>query len=704
MFSWKKNDIDGKESSKKQFHLGNRPVFLRPLSILGVNTSRQMVDGLTFFHQLIIILGFSLPVIYFFNKIKLPSIIGFLITGVLIGPFGFKLITGTEGIHLLAEIGVAFLMFTIGIEIQLSRFLKHLSEILLSGGLQILLTFLAGVVMGWILQMSVSQSVFIGFLLAHSSSALVLKILKDRDEEASPQGRISIGVILFQDMMVVPMMLLIPLLSGGEGPGAWAIIWKLAKSVAIIVLILAAARYLVPKVLERLVNMNMRDVLVIASVAVTMGIAWITESLGLSLAIGAFLAGLSLSDTDFTHQIISDIGPFRDVFLAIFFVSFGMILNLDFLFRHAYPILLTTLAIILIKTAVVFALVMLLKYSLRVALLSGVLLSQIGEFSFVLASQGFKSQIISADIYQTFIGASVLTFLVTPVLVQLTYTLWTRKNASTAAIHPRPGGEAVLRNHVIICGMGLNGRNLVRVLKDTAINYSIIDLNFQKIQKAKSKGDKNTIWGDASNVEILHRAGVETARVMVIAISDRFLTKICLSTAKKLNPHLHVIVRTKYVSDIENLLALGADDVIPEEFETSIQIFSRVLKMFHIPNSIVLAQSNIIRSKAYGVFREVRYTQEAFDQISQILAQGTIETYFIPSGSPLVGQTIRQVNLRAQSGATIINIIRNNQTVTNPPAEFVFEAADQLILFGSHNAIDQALRVLNGLKNGDASL
>jgi len=657
------------------------------------------VDGLKFFHQLIIILGFSIPVIYVFNKIKLPSIIGFLITGILIGPFGFKLIDDSAGIQFLAEIGVAFLLFTIGIEIPLSRFLKHLTEILLTGGLQILCTFLAGVIIGLVMQMSVSQSVFIGFVLAHSSSALVLKILKDRDEEASPQGRISIGVILFQDMMVVPMMLLIPFLAGGEGPGAPAIIWKLAKSIVIIVLILAAARYMIPMVLERLVLMKMRDVLVIASVVITMGIAGITESLGLSLAIGAFLAGLALSDTDFTHQIISDIGPFRDVFLSIFFVSFGMILNLDFLRSHTNYILLTSLIIILIKASIVFSLVMLMKYSLRVALLSGVLLSQIGEFSFVLASQGFKNRIISNDVYQTFIGASVLTFTVTPILVALVYYLWTRKNISAAA-HDLKSGESVpLKNHVIICGMGLNGRNLVRVLKDTAIHYAIIDLNFQKIKKAKSKGDKNTIWGDASNVEILHRAGVETARAMVIAISDRFLTKSCLSTAKKLNPHLHVIVRTKYVSDIESLLALGADDVIPEEFETSIQIFSRVLKMFHIPNSIILAQGNIIRSKAYGVFREIRYTQEAFDQISQILAQGTIETFFIPAGSPIIGRTIRDVNLRAQSGATIINIIRNNQTLTNPPAEYVFEAADQLILFGSHNAIDQALKLLSGDEN-----
>jgi len=650
---------------------------------------------------LIIILGFSIPVIYVFNKIKLPSIIGFLITGILIGPFGFKLIDDTAGIQFLAEIGVAFLLFTIGIEIQLSRFLKHLTEILLTGGLQILCTFLAGVIIGLVMQMSVSQSVFIGFILAHSSSALVLKILKDRDEEASPQGRISIGVILFQDIMVVPMMLLIPFLAGGDGPGALMIIWKLAKSIAIIVLILVAARYLIPMVLERLVTMNMRDVLVIASVVITMGIAGITESLGLSLAIGAFLAGLALSDTDFTHQIISDISPFRDVFLSIFFVSFGMILNLDFLRSHTNYILLTSLIIILIKATIVFALVMLMKYSLRVALLSGVLLSQIGEFSFVLASQGFKNQIISNDVYQTFIGASVLTFMVTPILVALVYYLWTRKNISAAAQDVKAGENSPLKNHVIICGMGLNGRNLVRVLKDTAIHYAIIDLNFQKIKKAKSKGDQNTIWGDASNVEILHRAGVDTARVLVIAISDRFLTKSCLSTAKKLNPNLHVIVRTKYVSDIESLLAMGADDVIPEEFETSIQIFSRVLKMFHIPNSIVLAQGNIIRSKAYGVFREVRYTQEAFDQISQILAQGTIETYFIPSGSPIIGQTIRDVNLRAQSGATIINIIRNNQTITNPPAEFVFEAADQLILFGSHSAIDQALKLLGGDVNGN---
>ncbi|HOX16159.1 MAG TPA: cation:proton antiporter [Smithellaceae bacterium] len=662
------------------------------------------MNGLNFFHQLIIILGFSIPVIYIFNKIKLPSIIGFLITGIIIGPFGLKLIQDIDGIQLMAEIGVAFLLFTIGIEIRLSRFLKHLSEILLTGGLQILCTFIVGMIIGLTIQLSISQSIFIGFILVHSSSALILKILKDRDDEASPQGRISIGVILFQDMMVVPMMLLIPFLARESGPDALMIAWKLVKSILIIVVILVAARYVIPRVLERLVNTNMRDVLVIASVVITMGIAGITESLGLSLAIGAFLAGLALSDTDFTHQITSNISPFRDVFLSVFFVAFGMILNLDFLRENPGYIILISLIIIGIKATIVFGLVKLLKYPLRVALLSGVLLSQIGEFSFVLASQGFKNNIISNNIYQTFIGASVLTFIVTPLLASLVYYLLARKNIFDPTQRTvKPDERVAVSNHVIICGMGLNGRNLVRVLKDTAINYVIIDLNFQKIKKSKSKGDKNTIWGDASSIEILRRANVEAARVMVIAISDRYLTKSCLSNAKAIHPNLHVIVRTKYVADIEDLLALGADDVIPEEFETSIQIFSRVLKMFHIPNSIILAQSNIIRNKSYGVFREVRYTQEAFDQISQILAQGTIETYYIGSRNPIIGRSIRDVNLKAKSGAMIINIIRNNQTITNPPSDFVLQAADQLILFGSHDAIDLGLKILGGNNHDDAS-
>jgi monovalent cation:H+ antiporter-2, CPA2 family len=681
MFFWKIFPISDKRKNKAN----------------SLQRSERPVDGLKFFHQLIIILGFSIPVIYIFNKIKIPSIIGFLITGILIGPFGLKLIDDIAGISLMADIGVAFLMFTIAVEIRLSRFLKHLSEILLTGGLQLFCTFVVGLLAGLAMQLSVSQSVLIGFLLVHSSSALILKILKDRDDESSPQGRISVGVILFQDIMVVPMMLMIPFLAAGSGPDALLILWKLFKSLLIIVVILVAGRYVIPFALERLVSMNMRDVLVIVSVVITMGIAWITESLGLSLAIGAFLAGLALSDTDFTHQIISDVSPFRDVFLSVFFVSFGMILNLDFLKAHPGPILLASLGIILIKFAVVASLVFLMKYPLRSAILCGVLLSQIGEFSFVLASQGYRSQIIAGDIYQTFIGASVLTFVITPLLASLAYGLLNRKNSSHSdSTGPLQGQRISLYNHVIICGMGLNGRNLARVLKNTAISYAMIDLNFQKIKKAKNGGDTNALWGDASNVEILRRAGVEKARVMVIAISDRFLTKNCLSNAKALNPKLHVIVRTKYLADIEELLALGADDVIPEEFETSIQIFSRVLKMFHIPNSIVLAQGNIIRNKSYGILREVRYTQEAFDQIGQILAQGTIETCYIAPGNPTIGKSIRDVNLKAETGAMIINIIRKNQTITNPPGDFVFEAEDQLILFGSHSAIDLGLKKLEG--------
>jgi CPA2 family monovalent cation:H+ antiporter-2 len=329
-------------------------------------------------------------------------------------------------------------------------------------------------------------------------------------------------------------------------------------------------------------------------------------------------------------------------------------------------------------------------------MLSGILLSQIGEFSFVLASVGFKSNIISEYVYQIFISASVLTFIVSPLLIAFTYYMLSRKSMDISVEEIKSDQIVPVNNHVIICGMGLNGRNLVKVLKETAIHYVIIDLNFKHIRDAKKNGEKNIIWGDASNAEILRRANIQTARVLVIAISDRFLTKSCLSIAKALNPNLHVIVRTKYVTDIEELQALGADDIIPEEFETSIQIFSRVLKMFHIPNSIVLAQGTIIRNKSYGVFRQVRYTQEAIDQISQILAQGTIDTCYIAAGNANIGKSIKKIDLKAKSGAMIINIIRNNKTITNPPSDFILQSADQLILFGSHAAIDQGLKILGG--------
>ncbi len=654
------------------------------------------MEGILFFKKLLIILGFSIPVIYLFNKVKLPSIIGFLITGVVIGPFGLKLIDDTAGIQFMAEIGVAFLLFTIGIEIQFSRFLKNLSEIFLSGGLQILCTFIVGMLIGLAMQLSLNQSIFVGFILTHSSSALILKLLKDRSDEDSPQGKISIGVILSQDLMVVPMMLMIPFLAGGSGPDALMIVWKMFKSILIIVVILAAARYVIPFMLERLVSMNMRDVLVITSVVVAMGIAWITESLGLSLAIGAFLAGMALSDTDFTHQIISDINPFRDVFLSVFFVSLGMILDINFLREHTGYILLVSLCIILIKAAIVFGLVKLLRYPLRVCLLSGVMLAQIGEFSFVLASQGLHQNIISGFVYQGFIGASVLTFIATPLLVSLTYYLLAKKRIAEGIQLTEKSRQIQLSNHAIICGLGLNGKNLIKVLKNTGINYVIIDLNFKNIKEAKAKGEKNIIWGDASNAEILKHAGIDSARVLVIAISDRFLTKRCLDIAKSIKPDLHVIVRTKYVADIDELVKLGADNIIPEEYETSIQILSRVLRMYHVPNSIILAQGNIIRNKSYGVFREVRFTEEAFEQINQILAQGTIETFYVASGSTIIGQSIKDLDLRARTDATILNIIRDNKTITNPSSDFVFQAADQLIIFGSHSALDMALAMLGG--------
>ncbi|MGE5811440.1 MAG: cation:proton antiporter, partial [Ignavibacteria bacterium] len=556
----------------------------------------------TIIRDIVIILLISIPIIYLFKKIKIPSIVGFLIAGIIIGPHGFMLISKTEHIEVMAEVGVILLLFTIGLEVSFKRLMKMKRLLLIAGAPQVVLTIIFSGLIFYLFEVNIKRSIFLGMLVSLSSTAIVLKLLSEKDQLESPHGRISLGILIFQDLAVVPMFLLLPVLSASESSSVLDIVRQLVFAFAAIGLIIIASKNLIPNILFQLAKLQMREVFTVGTILFLLGTAYLTHLLGLSFALGAFIAGLILSESDLSHQVTADILPLKDVFNSIFFVSIGLLLDLNFVIQ--YPTELTAVAagIILLKSLIIIIIVKFIKYPLRVAFLTGLILSQIGEFSFVLIQAGKGYSLIEPDVYNSFLAASIFTMIVAPFLFEITPLIAHKFGRFEPVGESNKKIKKELTDHVIIVGFGLNGKNLARVLKETGISYLVVEMNPEIVKTEKAKGE-NVIYGDITREEILLAANLIKANIIVFAISDPSSTKIALKLSKRLNPSVYTVVRTKYINEIDDLTVLGADSVIPEEFETSLQIFSKVLERYHIPLNVIMRQIAMLRGEAYSLMR-----------------------------------------------------------------------------------------------------
>jgi CPA2 family monovalent cation:H+ antiporter-2 len=571
-----------------------------------------MPHSLPLLKDLLILLAASLPIAFLCSRLRAPVIVGFMLTGVLIGPAGLGWISNPQDVEALAEIGVVLLLFTIGLEFSLKRLLQMKRLVLGGGGLQVLLTVLAVLGLGLASGRSFQESVFFGFLCALSSTAIVLKSYQDRLEIASPHGRSGVGILLFQDLCLAPMMLLTPVLSSQAGATPGAIALRLGTALAVIVGVVVTARTIMPLLLGHIVRLRSPEVFIIFVVLVSLGTAWLTSSVGLSMALGAFIAGLVLSESEYSHQIVSDVLPFRDVFNSVFFIAAGMLLSVGFLFAHLPVVLLWVVGLIVGKALITLLAVRLLGHSLRVAALVGLGLAQAGEFSFILAQMGAAQGLLSADDYQRFLAATILSMIATPLLISLAprlSLLLPAPRTTSAAAQAQPSGAHALSAHVIVVGYGLNGRNLVRVLQRTGIPFQVLELNAETVREARAAGVP-IVYGDAVRREVLLRLGVQRAAILVLAISDQLATRHALALARELNPALRIIVRTRYLSELPELYALGATQVIPEEFETSIEIFARVLAEYGVAPDIIQRETAAVRSTGYELLRTAAPPQD----------------------------------------------------------------------------------------------
>ncbi len=646
----------------------------------------------TIIKEIVIILLVSLPIIYLLKKINVPSILGFLAAGMIIGPYGLHLISNLENIEVMAEVGVILLLFTIGLEVSFGNLVKMRRMLFYAGLLQLVFTIFFTALIFYLFGIPLNKAVFYGMLVSLSSTAIVLKLLQDRGELETPFGRISMVILIFQDVAVVPMLILLPVLGGGENFTLTRIILQLFYAIVSIAIIVLLAKFLMPKILYQLARLKIREAFTVGTILLLLGTAYLTHLIGLSFAIGAFIAGLILSESDFSHQVTADILPLKDAFNSIFFVSIGLLLNLKFVYDYFFLMLALTAGIIILKSSVVLLLVKAMKYPFRIAVIAGLSLSQVGEFSFVLSQSGLSFNLIGHDFYNAFLAASIFSMLLTPFLIKLApvlgYSAGGMKIAGQKPVH-----ESDLSKHVIIVGFGLNGRNLARVLRDTGIKYIVVEINPETVKEEKLKGE-NIIYGDTTREEILYTAGIAGASVIVFAISDPFATKVALKNAKRINPEIYSVVRTRYTKEIDELKSLGADEVIPEEFETSLQIFSKVLERFHIPLNIIMKQAALLRGESYSMMRGEGATA-SFVNLNEILAAGLTETFYVDENNIHAGKTMKELNLRAETGVTIIAIVRDEKTITNPASDERVLAKDTLVITGTHKTVDEAMNYLS---------
>ena len=665
------------------------------------------MSDLPFLRQLIIVLAATISIVFVFQKLRLPTIVGFLLAGVIIGPNGLQLITSLSQVETLAEIGVVLLLFSIGLEFSFETIVSVQRRVIWAGLLQVGLTILLVLALTRFFGLSIEIGIFYGFLLSLSSTAIVLRIYNDRREINSIQGRLASGVLLFQDLCIVPMMLLLPVL-GQSGKGSLvSIVWAVAKALFALVLIVWAARRFLPRLLHQVALLRNREIFILFVVLICLGTAWLASESGLSLALGALIAGLVISESELSHQIIADVLPLRDCFSGIFFISIGMLLNLDLLTRDFLTPLMNLLLIVGIKSLLIFAVFWWLYGSIRLAVLLGLSLAQVGEFSFILAKAGINYKLLTPANEQLFLAGSILSMIATPFLIQSVHGLAVGLEAmlgaspeSTSA-DETAASENVAQGHVVVVGYGFNGQNLARILKEVGIPYRVLEMDPDLVRCAKAAGEP-IFFGDGTRPEILQQAGIRQARVVVIAISDPAATARVVSQARRLRPDVYIIVRTRYVAEIDHLYRLGANQVIPEEFETSVEIFARVLEEYHVPRNVISLQVDLIRKEHYGTLRGLRLQGKQLDELNQFLVGTTTDIFSIVGASPVVGKSLEEVDLRSRCGATVIAVVRAGKSYHNLGADFALAAGDMLVLLGDHKALDDAAQILNPQTNVDS--
>ncbi|MEQ8926247.1 MAG: cation:proton antiporter [Fulvivirga sp.] len=651
--------------------------------------------------DIVIILGLSVIVILIFQKFKLPTILGFLITGVMAGPHGLSLVKASHEVEVLSEIGIILLLFIIGLEFSLKSLAAIKKAVFLGGAAQVILTIAVAGLIATYLGYGITKAVFIGFLFSLSSTAIVLNILQSRGDINSPNGKITLAILIFQDIIVVPMMLLAPIMAGKSDNVMLTLAILLLKTLFVVGLVIIAARYVFPRLLFEVAKTRSRELFILTIVVSCFAVAWLTSSIGLSLPLGAFIAGLIISESDYSHQATSQIMPFREIFTSFFFVSIGMLLDISFFLQNAGVIIGFTVAVFFIKGTIGTLAASILKYPPRVSILVGLALFQVGEFAFILSKVGIENGLIDAVTNQYFLSISVLSMALTPFAFMFSgrlVNLFNKTQLSKGLAKFNYWNENVddqeniesLQDHVIIIGFGVNGRNVAKAAKAAGIPYVIIEMNAETVKEEKLKGEP-ILFGDASNPFILEQVKVWSARVAVIAISDGPVTKKVVSSIREICRTVFIIVRTRYINDISANLNLGADEVISEEFETSIEIFTRVLGKYLIPDEQITHLVQHIRGDNYKMIRpEIEKEAGSLNIPNLRITSATVSQ----SDNSIVGKSLKEAAIRQNWSVNIVAIQRNGSFIAELDGDTRINQNDIIYIIGTPEAVSEINKLL----------
>ncbi|WP_027254680.1 cation:proton antiporter domain-containing protein [Planktothrix agardhii] len=645
------------------------------------------------------------------SLLRQPAILGYLIGGIIVGPGGLGVIKELIQVETLAQFGVAFLLFALGVEFSFAELKKVQGISLGGGGLQIVFTILITAltmgILGW--DTSPIQGIFLGAILSLSSTAVVLKCLMERNEMATPQGQIMLGILVVQDLALGLMLAVLPALNQPEGGVIFEAVGRSLLLIGLFALgAVIAGIWVIPKLLQFLAKTESKELFLLGVVALCLGIALLTEHLGFSIEMGAFVAGLMISEVEYADQTLTYVEPIRDIFAALFFVAVGMLIDPIFLWEHLELIIGLMLLIVAGKTLIIIPIVKLFGYSWRTSIITGLGLAQIGEFSFVLASAGQGLGLVSRRVYLLIVGTTALTLIITPFILQFAPKLldWIEEKWDLSNLLENSqkitniAEDLPQQNHIIVCGYGRVGRNLVRLLQSHNYAVIVIDQSEKTVQELRNN-QIPYLYGNAASLHVLEAAGVDRAASMAIALPDPMSTRLCLKRSLEFSPNLDVIVIADRDKDIELLYQLGAKEVVQPEFEASLELSNHVLTKMGLGGDKIQQEMQKIRQSQYSDFRPKQSAQEVARDLQQATQEMNSKWYALPTNSPLMGMTLEESNIRPMTGISIMAIRRfTGEEIDYPDGQVRLEKDDKLLVVGEA----AALETLDQLAKGEVTI
>ncbi|WP_013322893.1 cation:proton antiporter [Gloeothece verrucosa] len=624
--------------------------------------------------------------------LRQPILLGYLLAGIIIGPFGLGLIKELVQVETLAQLGVAFLLFTLGVEFSFSE-LQKVKVISLGGGalqiiLTILMTVLVSLTMGWV--SSPTQGIFLGAILSLSSTAVVFKALMERNETATPHGQVMLGILIVQDLALGLMLAVLPALNKPlEEIGLSVGIALLQIGIFALGAILVG-KWLIPPLLRLLARTESRELFLLGVVALCLGIAVLTGWMGLSIEMGAFVAGLTISEVEYADQTLAYVEPLRDLCAALFFAAIGMLIDPLFLWNHLELILGLVALVFVGKFLIITPLVALFRYPLKTSLIAGLGLAQIGEFSFVLASEGQQLGLVSQKVYSLILGTTAVTLLFTPFVLRLLPVIfvwaeslpWLKSWLDQGNVPLEIAEDIPSRDHVIVCGYGRVGRNIVRLLREYGYSVLVIDQSEQQIQKLR-EAKIPYIYGNAASLQVLEKAEISQAKGMAIVLPDPMSTRLCLKRSLELSPELDIVVRANQDKDIELLYQLGAKEVVQPEFEASLELCAHLFVGLGLPLLGIQEEIQKIRYSHYLTLRPELSAGQVSRELQKAAQELNSKWYPLPANSPLVGMTLQETDLRHLTGVSLMAIERSSgEKMDYPNSQTVINEGDNLLLVG----------------------